>query len=514
MRKKNPVLVAILDGWGVGEDSETNAVFQANTPNMERWSNEYPSTTLLAHNGAVGLPEGQMGNSEVGHLNIGAGRVVYQDFSRINRAVASGELYAQEVLVDLMAELQASDGALHLLGLLSDGGVHSHIDHLIGLIRMARDKGLTKVYIHAFMDGRDTPPSSGKNYMAQLTAALDEIGVGQVATISGRYWAMDRDNRWERVEQAWQALVAGVGVRAGNDPVQAMAEAYQRDETDEFIKPTLLCKDDKPLATISDNDGVLFFNFRADRARELTRAFTEPDFSGFKVANRPALSRYVMMTQYDAAFDLPIVFPPTSLTRILAEEVSAHGLPQLRIAETEKYAHVTFFFNGGREEPYALEERILIESPREVATYDEKPAMSAPEVTERLLAELDSGRFSLIILNFANADMVGHTGILPAAIAACETVDSCLGQLVAKVQELNGTVLITADHGNSDIMYDPENDEPYTAHTLNPVPLLLIDEEHRGKDLHPGGALKDIAPTILTLLDLPIPEEMEGECLF
>ena len=514
MSKKKPVLLAILDGWGMGEAVETNAIHMAQTPNMDRWRQDYPFTTLEAHNGAVGLPEGQMGNSEVGHLNIGAGRVVYQDYTRINRAVQSGELATNQVLLELVASLQQSGGALHLLGLLSDGGVHSHIDHLTSLIQIAADKGIERIYIHAFMDGRDTPPSSGKDYMTQLQQALAAMGAGQVATITGRYWAMDRDTRWERVEKAWQALVAGEGVLAEADPVAAVAQAYERQQTDEFIEPTVLCENGSPLATIADNDAILFFNFRADRARELTRAFTEQDFSAFAVANRPKLASYVMMTQYDAAFDLPILFPPTQLTRILGEEVSKHGLQQLRIAETEKYAHVTFFFNGGEEQPFAGEERLLIDSPRDVATYDEKPAMSAPEVTRRLLAELDKDQFDLVILNFANPDMVGHTGMLPAAIEACQTVDSCMGQLVAKVQELGGSVLISADHGNSDIMYDFANDEPHTAHTLNQVPCILVDDSRQSLTLRSGGALKDIAPTILALLGLPKPEEMEGRCLF
>ena len=513
MAEKKPVLLAILDGWGAGEESDTNAVFMAKTPNMDGWFRDYPHTTLAAHNGAVGLPEGQMGNSEVGHLNIGAGRVVYQDYTRINKAVASGELADNEVFVDLVNRLAETGGALHLLGLLSDGGVHSHIDHLIALIRLAADRGLSRVFIHAFMDGRDTPPSSGRDYMAVLQAALADIGTGQVATIAGRFWAMDRDTRWDRVEKAWQAMVAGQGELVNDDPVAAVEAAYERGETDEFIKPTVLCHGGQPLATINDGDGVLFFNFRADRARELTRAFTETGFTGFAVANRPALARYVMMTQYDASFDLPILFPPTSLHHILGEEVSDHGLRQLRIAETEKYAHVTFFFNGGREEPFANEERILIDSPREVATYDEKPAMSAPEVADRLLAELERHRFDLIVLNFANADMVGHTGILPAAIAACETVDACLGKLVDSVLAKGGAALITADHGNADIMYDTIHHEPHTAHTLNPVPCLLVDEAHRQGKLRDGGALKDIAPTILDLLGLAVPAEMEGRSL-
>ncbi|MEN8256440.1 MAG: 2,3-bisphosphoglycerate-independent phosphoglycerate mutase [Thermodesulfobacteriota bacterium] len=514
MTAKKPVLLAILDGWGVGEKTDTNAIHMANTPNMDKWQAEYPATTLLAHNGAVGLPEGQMGNSEVGHLNIGAGRVVYQDFTRINKAVAEGALATNGILIKALDKVHTKKSALHFLGLVSDGGVHSHLKHLLALVAAAAERGVEQIFIHAFMDGRDTPPSSGAGYLTDLVDGLAKIGRGKVATITGRYYAMDRDNRWGRVKLAWDALVSGQGVGGPEEPVEAIKAAYQRQETDEFIKPIVLQKNGRPIATVNDDDAVIFFNFRADRARELTRAFTLPDFDGFDVGNRPRLSEYVMMTQYDKVFDLPILFPPLELDHILGEEVSTAGLKQLRIAETEKYAHVTFFFNGGREEPYPGEERLLIDSPREVATYDEKPAMSAVEVTDALLAKLDSGFFDLIILNFANADMVGHTGIQQAAIAACETVDSCLGKLVNKVQELSGSVLITADHGNSDKMYDPKAKEPYTAHTLNPVPFILVNDVLRGKELHNGGALKDIAPTILRLLDLNVPAEMEGESLF
>ncbi|MDA3786461.1 MAG: 2,3-bisphosphoglycerate-independent phosphoglycerate mutase [Deltaproteobacteria bacterium] len=514
MADNKPVLLAILDGWGVGPETEDNAIYRARTSHMDRWLAHYPATTLVAHNGAVGLPAGQMGNSEVGHLNIGAGRVVYQDFSRINKAVAEGTLAENEVLVKTLDKVVARKSALHLLGLVSDGGVHSHLNHLLALVAAAAARGVEKIFIHAFTDGRDTAPLSGAGYMTTLVQGLAEIGRGEVATISGRYYAMDRDNRWQRLKLVWDALVAGHGVLDQQEPVAAIKAAYQRQETDEFIKPIVLQRHHRPVATVHDDDAVLFFNFRADRARQLTRAFVVPGFNGFEVANRPRLSDYVTMTRYDKNLDLPCLFPPQVLTHILGEEVSAAGLRQLRIAETEKYAHVTFFFNGGREEPYKGEDRLLIPSPQDVATYDEKPAMSAVEVTEALLDKLNSGLYDLIILNFANADMVGHTGDLAAAITACETVDSCMGRVVARVQEQGGTVLVTADHGNSDIMYDPATKGPYTAHTLNPVPFILINNGLQGKKLHPGGSLKDIAPTILTLLDLDIPAEMEGRCLF
>ena len=511
MKGKGPLLLAILDGWGEGEDSKTNAIRAAHTPNMDRFKAEYPSTTLLAHNGAVGLPEGQMGNSEVGHLNIGAGRVVYQDFTRINKAIETGGLFTNEALVEAMDTCLEKGTSLHLLGLVSDGGVHSHIDHLVALLQMAAGKGLEKVFVHAFMDGRDTSPTSGAGYMQDMVGAMKRIGVGAVATVSGRYYAMDRDNRWNRVEKAWQAIVDGQGVQAA-DPIEALNEAYSRDETDEFIKPVVISRDGSPVSLIDDGDTVLFFNFRSDRARELTRAFTVPGFDGFQAQKQPLLQQYIMMTVYDKTFDLPVAFPPQKLTRILGEELSRSGLKQLRIAETEKYAHVTFFFNGGIEEPFTLEDRVLIPSPKEVATYDEKPEMSAYAVTDALLAKLDED-YDVIILNFANADMVGHTGIFEAAVKACEAVDDCIGRIVTKVQEIGGTALITADHGNADKMADENSNEVITAHSLNQVPFIVVDDVLKGKELRAGGALKDIAPTVLHLLGIDIPKEMEGECL-
>ncbi|OQX11843.1 MAG: phosphoglycerate mutase (2,3-diphosphoglycerate-independent) [Desulfobulbaceae bacterium A2] len=513
------ILLAILDGWGCGEPVATNAVFAAATPNMDRWVQDYPHTTLTAHNGLVGLPEGQMGNSEVGHLNIGAGRIVYQDFTRINLAVAHGDLGRNQVLHDMLARLHDGGGALHLLGLVSDGGVHSHLEHLLALVAQAKLRGIHRVYIHAFMDGRDTPPRSGAGYMLQLQEGLAHLGCGQVATVCGRYFAMDRDRRWDRVQRAWQALVDGQGiVAAASDPEAVVTAAYARGETDEFIQPTVLCgADGAPVGRIRDNDALIFFNFRADRARQFCHALVDPDFNGFPIAHRPAIE-LVTMTEYEADNGLAALFPPVALTRILGEEVSGHGLRQLRIAETEKYAHVTYFFNGGREEPFPNEERQLINSPREVATYDLKPQMSAPEVTARLLAALvqakGEGRpYDLVVLNFANGDMVGHTGVLPAAITACETVDECLGRVVAAVLADGGACLVTADHGNAEMMVNPATGGPHTAHTLNPVPLLLLDETRRDCRLRKQGALKDIAPTILELLGLPQPAEMEGVSL-
>ena len=513
-----PVILTILDGWGLAPPSATNAVYVANTPNMDLFAREYPHTTLTAHNGMVGLPEGQMGNSEVGHLNIGAGRTVYQDFTRINRAVDNGQFKANAVLNALMDQVSAAGSALHLCGLLSDGGVHSHIRHLIALVELAAAKGLGRVYIHCFMDGRDTPPTSGAGYMEELTAALDRIGLGHVATVCGRYFAMDRDKRWDRVNKAWNALVRGQGATATEAP-NLIREAYARGETDEFIIPTVLVDPaGQPVGRIAENDAVLFFNFRADRVRELCHAFDDASFSGFDVSDRPRLLQLVTMTEYEAAFTFPVAFPSVSLTHILGEEVSRHGRRQLRIAETEKYAHVTYFFNGGNEVPFAGEDRLLINSPREVATYDLKPQMSAVEVTDallRVLAEKEAASvpYDLVILNFANGDMVGHTGVMAAAVKACETVDRCVGRIHQFVAERGGVMLITADHGNAEMMVDPVNGGPYTAHTLNPVPFLVVSEEYKGRALRNGGALRDIAPTILTLMALPIPGDMEGESL-
>lgn len=513
----NTHLLAILDGWGYRKPSASNAVTVADTPHMDRWTAEYPFTTLTAHNGMVGLPEGQMGNSEVGHLNIGAGRIVYQDYTRINKAIADGELDSNPAVCSIMDSVKNGGSSLHFFGLVSDGGVHSHLEHLKALLRMAADRKLKNVFVHCFMDGRDTPPKSGSGYMQELVRAMQEYKCGKVATISGRYWAMDRDTRWDRVEKAWDALVSGKGVTADN-PVQAMEDAYQRGETDEFIKPIVLQENHSPVSMVSDNDGILFFNFRADRARELCRAFTENNFTGFKVSNRPRIIDLVTLTEYESDFNLPVVFPPLTLSGILGEVISKHGLRQLRIAETEKYAHVTYFFNGGEEEPFPGETRILIHSPRDVDTYDQKPEMSAYEVTEKLIevmeeAESRNKPFDFVVLNFANGDMVGHTGIMKAAVKACETVDECLGRIHTYLQKKNGTMLVTSDHGNAEIMLDPNTAGPYTAHSLNPVPFILIDDRYKNMQLHDGGALKDIAPTVLSLMGLPIPDEMEGNNL-
>jgi 2,3-bisphosphoglycerate-independent phosphoglycerate mutase len=512
VNQATPVLLAILDGWGIGEKVSSNAIHMAATPNMDRWQQEYPSTTLLAHNGAVGLPEGQMGNSEVGHLNIGAGRVVYQDFTRINKSIRTGEFFDNPVLIEAMNKAKERGSALHLLGLASDGGVHSHLDHLQALVKLAAKMEVRGIYIHAFLDGRDTPPKSGAGYLEKLQTELSRSGAAQVATVIGRYYAMDRDNRWERVQLAWQAMVEGDGNR-DEDPVVAVHNAYARGETDEFIKPTVIEKNGRPVALINDGDVIISFNFRADRVRQLTHAFIDPEFDKFACRKRPGLAAYATFTCYDKNFRLPVVFPPVALTHILGEEISRHQLRQLRIAETEKYAHVTYFFNGGRENPFPLEDRCLVPSPQEVATYDQKPEMSAYLVTDQLLAHIENKDYGLVVLNFANGDMVGHSGIFQAAVKACEAVDRCLGRLVAAFTARGGIVIITADHGNAEIMFDHHTAGPHTAHSLNPVPFILISDRHQGRRLRQDGALKDIAPTILHLHGLPVPAEMDGTCL-
>ncbi len=501
-------MLVIMDGWGWREETEGNAVRLANTPNVDQYRREYPFTLLDASGEAVGLPSGQMGNSEVGHLNLGAGRIVYQELTRINMAIRDGSFFRNQVLLDIMDRVQAG-GTLHLIGLVSDGGVHSELEHLFAIIKMAREKGLKKVCVHALLDGRDTVPTSGAGYVRQLLSEMKHSGLGEIATVIGRYYAMDRDKRWDRVELAYRALVRGEGRGAG-DPVKAIEESYSRGETDEFIKPVIIS--DTPMHQIREGDGVIFFNFRADRARELTRALTEPGFSEFDVHDRPELAGFVCMTQYDEHFNLPVAFPPQHLEHILGQEVSEAGLWQLRIAETEKYAHVTYFFNGGEENPFPREDRCLIPSPREVATYDQKPGMSAEAITGELLKRIDQGKYSLIVVNFANGDMVGHTGNLPAAIEACEVVDRCVGRISEAWRSRGGAAIVTADHGNAEVMLTPDHG-PATAHTTSPVPLYLIDDQRRDMHLN-RGILADVAPTILALQGLSVPEAMTGKVLF
>ena len=504
---KKPLLLMILDGWGINPNPAHNAVALANTPNLTGYLNEYPHTSILTSGMAVGLPEGQMGNSEVGHLNLGAGRVVYQELTRVTKSILDGDFFTNPVLLDCIAKVKAAGGRLHLSGLLSDGGVHSHNTHLYAFLELAKREGLTDVFIHCLLDGRDTPPQSGAEYLAQLETELTRIGVGKIATVMGRYYAMDRDNRWERVEKAYNAIVCGEGEKRASAQ-DAIEQSYVTGVHDEFVVPVVIAEN----ATLDDGDGFIFFNFRSDRAREITRALALDDFSGFERRKRATLAGYVCLTEYDATFGLPIAFGATELSNILGGVLANAGLKQLRIAETEKYAHVTFFFNGGVETPFPGEDRALIPSPKEVATYDQKPEMSAGLVTDELLARIDSDVYDVIILNFANCDMVGHTGIESAAIKAVEAVDACAGRVVAKVREKGGAVLITADHGNAEQMQD-ENGEPFTAHTTNPVRLILVDDSRKDVTLREGGRLADVAPTMLKMLGLPQSPEMTGESL-
>lgn len=508
---KGPVALLILDGWGRAEPGPGNAVAAARTPHLDALFARYSSTTLAASGLDVGLPDGQMGNSEVGHLNIGAGRIIYQDLTKISKSISDGDFFANPALLAAMRSVAGGQGKLHLMGLLSDGGVHSHNTHLYALIKMAREEGVKEILIHPFLDGRDTPPRSAAHYLAELEAEMGRLGAGRIATIIGRYYAMDRDNRWERVERAWRALVQGEGQVAA-DSATAIAAAYGAGQNDEFVEPWIIAPPDQAPATMNDNDAVIFFNFRSDRAREITRALTDPAFTAFARARLPRFAAYVCMAEYDESFPLPVAFPSESYPHLLGEVVAAAGLAQLRIAETEKYAHVTFFFNGGSEVPSPGEDRVLIPSPKEVATYDLQPAMSAVAVTDAALERLQTGRYALIILNFANPDMVGHTGIIPAAVSAMETVDACVGRLVTALLAAGGTALITADHGNCEQMTDAEG-KPHTAHTANRVPLLLVDPAQRSLRQDESGRLADLAPTILELLDLPKPPEMTGKSL-
>ncbi|BEQ15517.1 2,3-bisphosphoglycerate-independent phosphoglycerate mutase [Desulfoferula mesophila] len=509
-----PVALIILDGWGINPAKEGNAVALADTPYMDSLFKDYPHTSLLCSGEAVGLPAGQMGNSEVGHLNLGAGRVVYQDISRINNAVANGELGQNAEFQKAFAAAKKDGHALHLLGLVSDGGVHSLLTHLEALISAAGQAGVKRIFIHAFLDGRDTPPDSGAGYLKQLEDFLNDNSPALLASVTGRYWAMDRDKRWDRVQKAYDALVRGKGRLVG-DLVTAVEEDYSNQEFDEFIKPTVRMNEDgQAVGTIKDGDAVIFFNFRADRARELTWAFNAPDFDGFDVRDRPKLGYYVCMTQYDQHLQVPVAFGPQRLEDTLAEVVSRAGKKQLHIAETEKYAHVTFFFNGGVEDPVPGEDRVLIPSPKEVATYDEKPAMSAVEVTDEVVERIASDRYDLIVMNYANGDMVGHTGVLAAAVAAMETLDRCLARVVPALLIAGGRVLLTADHGNAEQMIDPLTGGPYTAHTVgNPVPLVLIDPARQDASLRSDGALRDVAPTVLDLMGLVPPKAMTGKSL-
>ncbi len=500
-----PLVLIIMDGWGERDSADANAIKLSKSQIVNNLSKQYPSTSLGCSGGSVGLPEGQMGNSEVGHLNIGAGRVVYQELTRITKSIKDGDFFSNKVLLGAVNNVKKNRSNLHIMGLVSDGGVHSDNKHLYALLDLAKRNNIDNVYVHCFMDGRDTPPESGKRYIEELQKEIGARGVGKIATIIGRYYAMDRDNRWERVEKAYDSLTSGIGIEE-NDAVNAMQNAYDRKETDEFIKPIII----KGSPRISDNDSLIFFNFRGDRAREITRCFTDKDFKGFKRKTHPKV-HFVCLTQYDVTIDAPVAYAPQELKSILSEVLSRNGLKQLRIAETEKYAHVTFFFNGGVEKPYPNEDRVLIPSPK-VATYDLKPEMSAYEVTDRVLKEIESGKYDVVIMNYANCDMVGHTGILNAAIAAVTAVNISVGRVVDLVRKLGGATLITADHGNAEQMYDPVTHGPHTAHTCDRVPFVLISDKKNIK-LRGDGILADIAPTMLEMLGIKQPTEMTGRSL-
>jgi 2,3-bisphosphoglycerate-independent phosphoglycerate mutase len=507
---KRTVLV-VLDGFGERAERDGNAIRLAKTPNFDWFYRDWPHTVINTSGLAVGLPEGQMGNSEVGHMNMGSGRIVYQDLTRINKAITDGDFYRTPALLDAIRKVKQSGGKLHLLGLTSPGGVHSSLEHAEAILELCKREGMDRVFWHAFLDGRDTPPKSAAGYLREEIARLKKIGVGRIASVVGRYYAMDRDNRWERVALAYRLLVEGKGVPA-EDPVAAVEASYARNETDEFVKPISIVENGKPVATIDDGDAVVFFNFRADRAREITRALTFETFDGFERGKVPKLAAYVCMCQYDASFPLPIAFPPQSLKMILGEYLAEKGLAQFRTAETEKYAHVTFFFNGGREEAFPREERRLVPSPREVATYDLKPQMSAVDVADGVVSAIEKETYGFILVNFANPDMVGHTGVLPAAISAVDVIDECLGRIVRAALAHDTAVVITADHGNCETMLD-ETGHPHTAHTTNPVPFLVIDDRQKGRPLRSDGRLCDVAPTVLTLMGLAQPKEMEGNSL-
>ena len=507
---KKPVVLMILDGYGLNKKEEANAVFEAKTPVMDKLMAECPFVEGNASGLAVGLPDGQMGNSEVGHLNMGAGRIVYQELTRITKSIADGDFFENEEFLKAVENCKKNNSALHMYGLVSDGGVHSHNTHIYGLLELAKRNGLEKVFVHCFLDGRDTPPASGKDFVAELEAKMAEIGVGKVASVMGRYYAMDRDNRWDRVELAYRALTLGEG-NTNESATAAIQASYDDGKTDEFVMPTVVVENDAPVGLVNDNDSIIFFNFRPDRAREITRAFCDDEFAGFAREKKQGLV-YVCFTDYDETITGKLVaFKKQSITNTFGEFLAANGKTQARIAETEKYAHVTFFFNGGIEEPNEGEDRILVKSPK-VATYDLQPEMSAPQVCDKLVDAIESDKYDVIIINFANPDMVGHTGVESAAIAAVEAVDECVGRAVEAVKKMDGAMFICADHGNAEQLLDYETGAPFTAHTTNPVPFILVNAgEEFG--LREGGCLADIAPTLIEIMGLEQPKEMTGKSL-
>lgn len=500
------VLLCIMDGWGISKDSPKDATKVASTPNLDKFYKTEPNIQIFADGEHVGLPDGQMGNSEVGHLNIGAGRIVYQELTKINKEIKDGSFFKNEKFLNAVEHVKKNNSALHLYGLVSTGGVHSSLDHILALIEFAKQQGLKEVYFHAFLDGRDTPPKSAVEFLQKVEDKLKEAGLPAIASVSGRYYAMDRDNRWERIEKAYNMLVLGEGNKA-NSAIEAVKTSYEKGVTDEFVEPTVI---NVPNSRIEDNDAIIFFNFRPDRAREISKAINFENFDGF---NRKAVRKniyYVTFTQYDATFPFPVAFEPQKLTNILGEVLDKNGIKQFRTAETEKYAHVTFFFNGGVEAPNKLETRVLVNSPK-VATYDLQPEMSAPEVCEKVLGALDNEEYGFILVNFANPDMVGHTGVMEAAVKACATVDNCVGKIVEKAKEKSVAVVLTADHGNAEYMEDKTTHAPYTAHTTNPVPLFVINAGDI--KLKETGALCDIAPTVLDIMGIEKPAEMTGNSL-
>ena len=503
-----PIMLMILDGFGINEKSDGNAVKQANTPNIDKLMKKYQTTKIYTSGLKVGLPDGQMGNSEVGHTNIGAGRIVYQELTKITKSIEDGDFFSIPEFIEAIENCKKYNSKLHILGLVSDGGVHSHIRHLYGLLEMAKRRDFENVYVHCFLDGRDTPPASAEGYITDLEEKMKEKGIGKIASISGRYYAMDRDKRWERVKKCYDALVKGEGNKSASATI-AIENSYQKEVFDEFVEPTVICNGDTPIATIGEHDSVIFFNFRPDRAREITRAIVDPKFDGFETKKMETY--FVCFTNYDETMpNVKIAFKKEPLVNTFGEVISKNGLKQLRIAETEKYAHVTFFFNGGEEKQYPGEDRILVPSPK-VATYDLQPEMSAREVTEKVVEAINSDKYNAIILNYANPDMVGHTGSLPAAIKAVETIDECVGKVVEAMLAHDGTMLITADHGNCEQMIDYKTGDPHTAHTTNPVPLILVtkNEDLKIKE----GKLADLAPTMLDILGIEKPEEMTGESI-
>ena len=507
--KDKLTMLMILDGFGDNSNKDGNAIKLAKTPNIDKLMKKYPNTDIYTSGLHVGLPEGQMGNSEVGHTNIGAGRIVYQELTRITKSIEDGDFFTNPEFISAIENCKKNNSKLHILGLVSDGGVHSHIRHLYGLLEMAKRRDFEDVYVHCFLDGRDTPPASAESYIIKLQDKMKEKGVGKIASISGRFYAMDRDKRWQRVQKCYDALVNGEGIKA-NSAVKAIEDSYQKEVFDEFVEPTVICNNEEPIAKIEENDSVIFFNFRPDRAREITRAIVDKDFNEFETKKMDVY--FVCFTNYDETMpNVHIAFKKETLHNTFGEVVSKAGLTQLRIAETEKYAHVTFFFNGGEEKQYKGEERILVPSPK-VETYDQKPEMSAYEVTDKVVEALEQDKYDVVILNFANTDMVGHTGSLQAAIKAVEAVDECVGKIVKVIEEKKGNLIITADHGNAEQMIDYKTGEPHTAHTTNPVPIILITSNPEYK-LKENGKLADLAPTMLDLMGIEKPEEMTGESL-